>query len=315
MPASHENPTQDNPCGPLSNSRAHLNYRTGGIDLRVEAWRPDLADIRLYGVVAAQSYVRPTPVACTASVAGIRAAPDRSAEQITQLLLGEIFHVLEIGEIWAWGYCDHDSYVGYIEAAALALDRVPEPTHWVSAPQALVFSEPSIKTALRIAPPMGARLALHEYDDRFFALANDGGFIHRRHVLPLGNWAHDPVAVAQQLLGTPYLWGGRTRAGIDCSGLVQLALMACGHPCPRDSDQQQSVGVEIPEAEWGNLRRGDIVFFPGHVGLMADETNLLHANAFWMATVIEPLADVVDRLRPTTDRPVTAVRRPAQAAF
>lgn len=287
--------------------------------------------MQLYGRLAAHSYVEPAPSVCRAAVTGVRSAPDFSAEQVSQLLLGETFHLLEIGETWAWGYCGHDSYVGYVAAQSLALMPAspsasipanassntgagPEPaahtpTHWVSAPQGLVFSGPSIKTALRLTAPMGARLCLVEHDEKFLALPDEGGFIHRRHVKPLGVWAEDPAGVAESLLGTPYLWGGRTRAGIDCSGLVQIALMACGVAAPRDSDQQQVLGCPVPQEEWPGLRRGDIVFFPGHVGIMADARNLIHANAYWMNTVTEPLADVVERLRPHTETPVLCVRR------
>lgn len=273
----------------------------------------------LYGQLAAHTYVEPAPSVCRVPVAGVRNAPDFAAEQVSQLLLGETFHVLEIGETWAWGYCGHDRYVGYVEAASLAetpasAAALPAATHWVSAPQGLVFSEASIKTALRLTVPMGARLHLAEHDEKFFRLTDDrlipeGGFIHRRHVRPLGEWHADPALVAESLLGTPYLWGGRSRAGIDCSGLVQLCLMACGIACPRDSDQQQALGQPVRETEWSALKRGDIVFFPGHVGIMADATRLIHANAYWMNTVVEPLADVVDRLRPQIEKPVLCVRR------
>ena len=246
-------------------------------------------------------------------------APDPHAEQVSQLLLGEVFHLLEINDDWAWGYCDHDRYVGYVAADSLARIDAPadapcesgpaEPTHWVCAPQGLVFSEASIKTALRLTVPMGARLRLSVHDEKFFALTDGSGFIHRRHVQPLGEWREDPASVAESLLGTPYLWGGRSRAGIDCSGLVQVSLMACGIACPRDSDQQQALGQPVPDSEWGSLQRGDIVFFPGHVGIMADATRLIHANAYWMNTVVEPLADVIGRLLPDTDKPVRCVRR------
>lgn len=274
----------------------------------------------VYGRLAAQSYVEPASYVCRVPATGVRRAPDPRAEQVSQLLLGEVFHLLEINEAWAWGYCDHDRYVGYVAAeslsgitAAAGAEQTPgastAPTHWVSTPQGLVFSEASIKTALRLTVPMGARLCLSQHDEKFFALTDGSGFIHRRHVQALGEWREDPASVAESLLGTPYLWGGRTRSGIDCSGLVQVALMACGIEAPRDSDQQQVLGHPVPEEEWSGLKRGDIVFFPGHVGIMADATRLIHANAYWMNTVIEPLADVVDRLRPDTETPILCVRR------
>lgn len=270
----------------------------------------------VYGQLAAHSYVVPAPSACRVPVTAVRRAPDAQSEQMSQLLLGETFHLLEIGETWAWGYCGHDRYVGYVEADSLssAFERAPAPTHRVCAPQGLIFSGPSIKTALRLNVPLGARLALADHDEKFLAVTeydglSSGGFIHRRHVRPLGEHEADPASVAESLLGTPYLWGGRTRAGIDCSGLVQAALMACGIACPRDSDQQQVLGRAVAQTEWDRLQRGDIVFFPGHVGIMADANRLIHANAYWMSTVIEPLVDVVARLTPDTQTPVLCVRR------
>lgn len=284
----------------------------------------------VYGQLAAHSYVEPAPFVCRVPVTGVLRAPDARAEQISQLLLGEVFHLLEINEAWAWGYCDHDRYVGYVAAESLSArvadtdaDQTPgadqtsgatTPSHWICAPQALVFSGPSIKTALRLTVPMGARLCLSRHDEKFFALPKSsfcpgGGFIHHRHVQTLGEWQKDPAAVAESLLGTPYLWGGRTRAGIDCSSLIQIALMACGIAAPRDSDQQQALGHPVPQEEWSSLKRGDFVFFPGHVGIMADANQLIHANAYWMNTVIEPLADVVERLRAATDKPILCVRR------
>lgn len=299
------------PCSAAPTSKATaLLHPSLPLDPRLHAWRRDLADIALYGRVSAQHFAAPVPLRGGRASVGVRAAPAPTAEQASELLLGETFMALERRDDWTWGYCAHDGYVGYVPSTALDDTDQPAPTHWVSAPQGLVFAAASIKAPLLVAPPLGSRLALTEFDDRFLA-ATGGGFIHRRHVRPLGDWTQDPVAVAESLLGTPYLWGGRSRAGIDCSGLVQTSLMACGAACPRDSDMQQELGTAVPEDAWdGGLRRGDLVFFPGHVGLMADATRLIHANAYWMTTVIEPLADVVARLRPDHAHPVVAVRRP-----
>ena len=152
--------------------------------------------------------------------------------------------------------------------------------------------------------PIGARF--HAVAEGAF-VAGAGGFVHARHVGSIDAFESDPVAVAERLIGLPYLWGGRGAVGIDCSGLVQVALGLCGIRCPRDSDQQRVLGCEIAADQ--PLRRGDLIVFPGHVGLMADEERLIHANAHWMAVTVEPLADVVARLAPDHAEPILARRR------
>lgn len=235
--------------------------------------------------------------------ATLRGAPDVSASATSQLLAGEGFAVLDIAGGWAWGYCEHDHYVGYLPAEALA-DPVAA-THVVTAPAAPVFATPDIKAPVVATLSLGARVA-GTAADPFVATAT--GFVHQRHLGAIGRPLADPVAVAEMLLGAPYLWGGRGAGGIDCSGLVQLALGLCGMACPRDSDQQRDgMGMALPDD--APLRRGDLLFFPGHVGLMVDETRLLHANAWWMAVTIEPLADVVARLAPDHEQPITGRRR------
>jgi hypothetical protein len=204
---------------------------------------------------------------------------------------------------WAWGYCAQDHYVGYVQAATLDLAELA--THIVSAREAILFERPDIKSRAIATLSLGTRLDGAMEGD---FLVSGNGFVHRRHVSPLDASFDDPVAIAERLIGAPYLWGGRGAGGVDCSGLVQLALSLSGVDCPRDSDQQRgSVGTELPVDS--PLQRGDLVFFPGHVGFMADDSHLLHANAWWMAVMVEPLADVIDRLRPAHEQPVLAVRR------
>ena len=190
---------------------------------------------------------------------------------------------------WAWGYGLHDGYVGYV--AVDALGPFTASTHIVSSPAALVFADRSIKAPVIERLPMGARITVSAQDGDFLQTAT--GFIHHRHLSPLEDRETDFVAAAARLTGVPYRWGGRSGDGIDCSGLVQLALASAGMACPRDSDQQRDIGAAI--ADGAPLRRGDLVFLPGHVGIMADATHLLHANAFWMRVVTEPLADVLAR--------------------
>lgn len=282
-----------------------------GLDPRVTPWRPDLADRSLEGRVAAARFADARPMACIADRAPVRAQGQAGAVAVSELLRGEAFHVLDTAGGWAWGWCAHDRYVGHVAADALA-PVGPPPTHRVTARSALLFAAASIKAPCLARPPMGALLAAVGETGDFIETA--GGFLHRRHVAPIDAHEADPVAVAARLLGAPYQWGGRTGEGVDCSGLVQVALGLCGIAAPRDSDQQrEALGMATDPA--GPLQRGDLVFFPGHVGFMTGPTHLLHANAHWMAVVEEPLADVVARLEAAgVAQPVTAVKRMAQFA-
>jgi len=272
------------------------------LDPRTSAYRPDIADVALAGTLFAPHYA--APMLRMAGVAmPMRSAPDDGAEAVSQLLPGEEFAVIDIAAGWAWGFSLHDHYVGYV-----AIDRLVapvRPTHRVGVREALVFADASIKSPLVGTLPFGARIT-GETVDNF--LRTPDGYVHQRHVAAVENSAADPVAVAELFLGMPYLWGGRGADGIDCSGLVQTAMAACGIAAPRDTDMQRET-LGTPLSEGARLRRGDIVNFPGHVGLMVDEDRLIHANAHWMSVVIEPLADVVARLSPHHDRPISSRRR------
>lgn len=272
-------------------------------DPRINAWRNDLADTALEGIVDASRFARPVRYRLSPPQAPIRKAPEEGAVAVNELLSGEAFDVLDVAGGVAWGYSVHDHYVGYVDAALLT-DAAEAPTHRIAAPTALVFAKPDIKSTVIRALPMGALTRAAAHDEKFVSAA--GGYVHRRHIAAIDEYAADPVAIAELFLGTPYKWGGRTRGGIDCSGLVQIALGACGVDCPRDSDMQAALGREVEDRRY---QRGDLVFFPGHVGFMFDGTRLLHANAFFMSTVIEPLDDVIGRLLPQYAQPVTAVRR------
>jgi hypothetical protein len=229
--------------------------------------------------------------------------PVADARAASQLLRGEAFAVIDASGGWAWGYSLHDRYVGYLREDALG--AVQEPTHLVRTAKALLFAAPDIKSPVIARWPMGA-VFQGEAQDHFVACAE--GFFHVRHVGRIGELDGDPVAVGERLIGAPYLWGGRGAGGIDCSGLVQLALGLCGIDAPRDTDQQRTaIGRELPADE--PLRRGDLIYFPGHVGMMVDAQRLLHANAFWMAVTVEPLADVVARAATEGGSPILARRR------
>lgn len=303
---SNSTRTEAEPAGDARPCAAtfHLDGPTRRLDRRVNAVRQDIADVALAGTLFAPHYAAPMLRTCVAPSAMMRNAPQAAAEAVSQILAGEAFAVLDLAGGWAWGYSAQDHYVGYVEATALGDHSAP--THRIVVREALIFAAPSIKAAVVGTLPFGAGVAGRE-TEAFLAVAD--GFIHLRHVLPIADIGNrDVVSIAELFLGTPYLWGGRGAGGIDCSGLVQIALAATGVRAPRDTDQQRSqIGSEI--AEDGTLRRCDLIYFPGHVGLMVDDKRLLHANAHWMSTVIEPLADVVARLVPTCDRPILSRRR------
>ncbi len=264
--------------------------------------RRDIADIALADRVFAPHYALPLAHACLAATVPMRAAPVDRATPVSQLLRGEGFAVIDSSGGWAWGYSLHDRYVGYVPVDTLG--PVTEPTHIVATPAALVFATPDIKSTVIEWLPMGARLTVTGEDGTFLAVEN--GFVHRRHVAALAEPAPDFVEVAARLTGVPYRWGGRSGDGIDCSGLVQLALGFAGIAAPRDTDMQAAALGE-PIAEGAPYRRGDLVFLPGHVGIMADDTHLLHANAYWMRVVTEPLADVL--ARQPEGKGISALRR------
>lgn len=251
----------------------------------------------------APHYARAEIQSCTAESVMLRAAPSADARGVSQLVFGEDFAVLDIAAGWAWGRCIHDDYVGYVPADALG--PIAAASHIVTAPLALVFADADIKAPVIGRCAMGARVHGQMTGD---FLRTETGFIHARHAAPIDTIEADPVAVAERLTGAPYLWGGRGADGIDCSGLVQRAFGLCGLIAPRDSDQQRD-GLGRALADDEALMRGDLVFFPGHVGLMVDGDRLIHANAYWMAVKVEPLADVVARLAPTHASPISARRR------
>jgi cell wall-associated NlpC family hydrolase len=274
------------------------------LDSRLTLLRDGVADAALDGLAPAGRYAAPAPHQLTAERAGIHREPTLASEQMDQLVFGERFDVLAAGDGWGFGRARRDGYVGWVELAALG-EVGPEPTHWVSATGAHAFSEPSIKTVPRHRLSLNALVAVEAEEGRFLRIAGSG-WVVREHLSPLGAWASDPATVAERFLGVPYLWGGRDGLGLDCSGLVQQAHYACGRWVPRDTDQQAAVGQAITRAE---LRRNDLVFWRGHVGMMLDGQRLLHANAYHMAVAIEPLDEAVVRIEAAGNGAPTAFRR------
>ncbi len=264
-------------------------------DPRVTPARPDLAAKHLEGKLAAARFVAGDPREVSVPQAPLRRAPSPDAPLDTEALKGERVTLYEeTAEGWAWGQLDADGYVGWLPAGALRPPG-PPPTHKVAALRTLVFPGPSIKLAPVEALALGSRLAVARVEAPF-AITSSGAYLPESHLVPVDKHETDFVAVAERFLGAPYLWGGKTGLGIDCSGLVQVALAACGLPCPRDSDMQERA-LGTPVAALSELRRGDLLFWKGHVAIARDATTLIHANAFHMAVAIEPVAAAVARIR------------------
>lgn len=290
------------------------------LDPRLNAARPDLADRRLEGRVEAERFVAGALYRVVASTAPFHAKPDPSATRIATKLLGETLRVFEIEDGWAWAQSELDAYVGYVRASLLASGGFDESvaerceTAMATAPRTPVFREPGVKSEVLTWAPMGARLALDRGapPQRGFALLGGdkaGGWVFERHLRretaePPSDW----VASAEALLRAPYLWGGDTVEGVDCSGLVAAARRSAGLSAPRDSDlQERALGAPLERD--APLRRGDLIFWRGHVGVMTDATTLLHATAHAMAVIAEPLDGAAARIAASEHGEPTSFRR------
>ena len=260
-------------------------------DRRLTLVRDGLADQRLEGLVSADRFAAVTPMQASAPIASIRKAPVPDAEQEDQLAFGERFDVLFEVDGFSFGQARRDGYVGYVTSDALSAP-VLAPTHRVSAIRTYGFCEPDIKSAIVGLYSLNALVTVEAREGRFVRVARSGWFTEA-HLTPIGRGETDYVAVAERFLGAPYQWGGRESLGLDCSALVQQSLAACNRACPRDTDLQRQFFTEIAE---GERRRGDLVFWKGHVAILLDANTILHANAHHMATAIEPLVEAIARI-------------------
>lgn len=281
------------------------------LDRRLNAFRPDLADVRLRNVVDAERFVTAETASVAAGKAPLRPRPDLDASIDTELLHGETIDVFERAGGWAWVQSRLDGYVGYIEETSLSRHS-GDITHTVSALRTFIYPEPDLKSPPRSLISMNAQLNAVEASTNGFVALCGGGWVFKRHIAPIGSHDTDHCAVALRFLGTPYLWGGRTSIGLDCSALVQMSLMRCGIDVPRDSDMQENmIGREaICEPDLSDLRRGDIVYWKGHCGIWIDPSTFIHANATDMAVAIQPLKRILKHVAEATGDNDPRVRRP-----
>lgn len=260
--------------------------------------RRDVAD-RFPDLVAVDGDWR----AVTAPVADLRRTPDGTLDR--QAVMGERFQVLEDREGWSFGTLDRDGYAGWIRSEDLGPDL--DANYFVAARGSHLYPEPDMKREPLTALSFGARFRIVAKSGRFLE-TTDERFVPEQHLRPIGQTFREPVTVAQLFFGTPYLWGGNSGTGIDCSGLVQAALLACGIPCPGDSDMQEAA-LGVPAAEGEAPRRGDLYFWKGHVAFAVDGETLIHANAHHMAVAYEPIAAAIARIAAQGGGPVTARQR------
>lgn len=275
-------------------------------DKRITPVRSQMAAAHLKDRFDRPHYIEGQAARIYVDAAPVYYDPRPDSQQVTQFLFGEAISVYDAMEGYAFVQASNDGYVGWV--AETALLRFDDPvTHRVHALRSHLYTVPDVKAPVQHGLPMGAQLSIGRMLDGYAILSNGAGAVPEQHIQPIDKPEQDWVAVAARFEGTPYLWGGKTASGIDCSGLVQVALHMAGQPCPRDTDMQRdALGTAVAG---GGFQRGDLVFWRGHVGIMLDETRLLHANAHHMATAIEPVAETIARLEAGDTGPVTAIKR------
>ncbi|MEW4457166.1 NlpC/P60 family protein [Roseibium algicola] len=285
---------------------------TETFDRRRHPVRADLAAIDYEGRAAASRFAEGEVFQVIADQLPIRPEPRQDRPIDTEALSGEWVTVYEqTPEGWAWGQLDTDGYVGWFSSDDLG--PVKPATHRVRALRTYSYPVADLKF-----PPLGLLsigslvTVIGETETRglAYALLSDGSAVVAKHLVPLDAVEDDWVAVAEELIGTPYRWGGRSSLGLDCSALVQLAAQTGGHGLPRDSDMQEAeAGEAVPHDDPAALKRGDLLFWKGHVGIIAGENRLLHANGFTMTVAYEPLDKAIDRIAATEWGAITKARR------
>ncbi|ASV86799.1 NlpC/P60 family protein [Ochrobactrum quorumnocens] len=283
------------------------------LDRRLNAYRPDLADERLSGKVEASRFTAGTLMQVSASVVDLRSEPRPDSGPQTQIIFGDMVRVFEEQDGWSWAQAERDGYTGYVSSASLEKPGA-DATHMVIVPRTFIYPGSDLRFPHTKALSLGSRVRIvgsAETRGTQYALLENGEALIAGHLASLDQHAPDYVAVAETLLHTPYLWGGTSGFGIDCSGIVQLSMWVSGRKVLRDSDMQQTTLGEIiePDANYSSLKRGDLVFWKGHVAICASPDMLIHASGHTMTVTMEPLNDAIKRIAYLYDLP-TLIRRP-----
>lgn len=275
-------------------------------DKRLTPARNDIAAAHLKGLVSADRFVDGAARQVIVSAASVRRSPAEDAMLETQILFGDGFTVYEDKDGWSWGQMASDGYVGFVRSADLTAE-ITAATHEIAVLRTFAFSGPDLKSAPNLMLSLSSRISVLGSDGKWVRAAHVG-WIYEAHLRPLGAHAGDWVAEAERFVGAPYLWGGKDSFGLDCSGLMQTAMASAGIAAPRDTDMLEAQIGKAITIDLGALKRGDMVFWKGHVGVMLDGERLLHANAHHMMTAIEPVREAVARIEAVAG-PVTSIRR------
>lgn len=291
----------------LSEGNVSRTMNTSQLDPRRHVYREDLAAALLKDKVEATRYVQGELRQVVGSIAPVRIVPRFGAPLLTEGLYGELATVYDLAEGWAWVQLEEDGYVGYLPSDNLS-SIIEEPTHWVVARATFIYPAPDMKRPPVMRLSFNAKVTVVGQEGRFAELSR-GGFVFSGHLVPIEEKAKDFVRLTERLIGTPYLWGGRSSVGIDCSGLVQLGMQGAGLACPRDSDMQEmEVGEALSDLDLDKLQRGDLVFWRGHVGIAQSGEWMIHASGHQMEVVVEPIRRAVERIEETHGQ-ITSIRR------
>lgn len=269
------------------------------MDRRLTPATPRIAHISLQGQIDAPAFTTGETLQIAAPLVDLLRSPFGPRER--QLWLGEDFTVVDRDQAHAFGFAAKDGYCGWLPEGVL--EQAPPVTHWVASTGTHLYAQPKASSQNLSALPMGARVAVLDYVGAYAQTTQ--GFVPAAHLLPLGTYLSDPVSVAEMFLHSPYLWGGNSRAGLDCSGLAQIAHLACGMDLPADSDLQETAGRVVQ----GDFQRGDLLFWKGHVALAVDSQRLIHANGHTMSVAYETIADAIARIQQADGAPLRSHRR------